>query len=457
MVVPAIDKLLGIHSYATKALGVGGVVRRSVDDFVVEEILVDGSIARTGGVAKTGVLGATFSKQPYLLCVLVKRNWDTLIVIKIIADQLGIDPTRIDVAGMKDAKAVTAQHITIEHGSVENISRVYIKDIELSPVGYFRDRLSSYYLLGNNFRIKIKSISHRKGTIERRIAKIVEELERIGGIPNFFGHQRFGTTRPITHLVGKAMITGNFQEAAMLFLAKPSPWEHPESRAARLELESKQNFKQAFQNFPRQLRFERLMLGHLTEKPDDFIGAFRKLPIKLQVLFVQAYQSYLFNCFLSQRILNGLSLNTAITGDYYVHVERSGLPMVKTGKIVNADSLADVNKLINAGKIRVAVPIVGAKQKLSQGGMGEIEKQILEAEGVHAENFRIEALPETSGRGELRMAISPIQTFKLHEVSSDTDSAKQQADVGFMLLRGSYATMLLREIMKPTDPVKAGF
>lgn len=199
------------------------------------------------------------------------------------------------------------------------------------------------------------------------------------------------------------------------------------------------------------------MLGHLAEKPDDFIGAFRRLPMKLQVLFVQAYQSYLFNCFLSQRILNGLPLNTAVIGDYYVNVERSGLPMVKTGKIVNEDSLAEVNKLIKAGKIRVAVPMVGAKQKLSEGGMGEIEKQILETEGVHAENFRIEAMPEASGRGELRTAISPIQTFKLHEVSSDADSAKQQADVGFMLLRGSYATMLLREIMKPQDPVEAGF
>jgi tRNA pseudouridine13 synthase len=454
--VPAIDELLGIRSYATKALGVGGVIKQSVDDFVVEEVLVDGSVAKTGA-SEAQVLGATSSKQPYLLCVLVKRNWDALIAIKTIAEHLGINPTRIDIAGIKDAKAVTGQHITIEHVSMENISKVNIKDLELRPVGYFHDRLSSYYLLGNNFRIKIKGIAHSKTTIEKRIVTTIKELEKIGGIPNFFGHQRFGTTRPITHLVGKAMITGSFQEAAMLFLAKPSPNEHPESRAARLELESKQNFRQALQDFPRQLRFERLMLSHLAEKPDDFVGAFRRLPIKLQVLFVQAYQSYLFNCFISHRILNGVPLNTAATGDYYVNVERSGLPMVKTGKIANGDSLAEVNRLSKAGKIRVAVPMVGAKQKLSQGTMGEIEKQILEAEGIRAENFRVEAMPDISERGGLRTAISPIHTFKLNEVSSDTDSAKQQADVGFMLLKGSYATMLLREIMKPPDPAVAGF
>jgi tRNA(Glu) U13 pseudouridine synthase TruD len=32
-----------------------------------------------------------------------------------------------------------------------------------------------------------------------------------------------------------------------------------------------------------------------------------------------------------------------------------------------------------------------------------------------------------------------------------------QVKLGFMLLRGSYATMLLREIMKPRNPILAGF
>ena len=131
----------------------------------------------------------------------------------------------------------------------------------------------------------------------------------MGGIPNFFGHQRFGTTRPITHLVGKAIVEGDFEKAAMLYLAKPSVHEHPSSRNARAELRSTRDFKQALNNFPKQLRFERLMLSYLVEKPDDFVGAFTRLPVKLQGLFVQAYQSYLFNRFLSERIKNGCSLN----------------------------------------------------------------------------------------------------------------------------------------------------
>ena len=458
MPVPRIDTLLGIDVYATRTSGIGGVIRQSVDDFVVEEVLVDGSRAKIGKAVESRVLGASPVRQRYLLCVLVKRNWDTFIAIKNIAKQLGIDQKQIDIAGIKDAKAVTAQHITIEHGLMEDISKINVRDIEVRPIGYFRDKLSPYYLLGNSFSVRIKAINLAKSTIEKRIARIIRELEVIGGIPNFFGHQRFGTTRPITHLVGKAIVKGDFEEAAMLFLAQPSAHEHPASRQARRELQLKQDFKHALQNFPKQLRFERLMLSHLVEKPDDFVGAFRRLPIKLEALFVQAYQSYLFNRFLSERIGSGFSLNKAEVGDFLVHVERSGLPMIKTGKLADAATLAETIELIKTGRMRVALPLVGIKQKFSQGAMGEIEKQIVEAEGVKTENFRIGAIPEISGMGELRAIVSPIKNFRLHGVLASADNLKErQAELGFMLLRGSYATMLLRELMKPRNPISAGF
>jgi tRNA pseudouridine13 synthase len=458
VLVPEIDNLLGIQVYATKTIGIGGVIRKSLDDFVVEEVLVDGSKAKIDEeTLGSQVLGASLSKQRYLLCVLIKRNWDNLIAIKSITKQLGKDQQQIAIAGIKDAKAVTAQHVTIENGSMEELSKVNIRDIQLRPVGYFRDEMSPYYMLGNYFTIRIKAITQPKATIEKRIRQTVEEIETLGGIPNFFGHQRFGTTRPITHLVGRAIVNDDFERAAMLFLANPSPNEHPESTNARRELESKQDFRQALQNFPKQLRYERLMLSRLAEKPDDFIGAFRRLPFKLQTLFVQAYQSYLFNRFLSQRIRSGIPLNTVKVGDYFVNVEHSGLPMIQTGRIVNADTLGAVTHLVTTGRARVAVPLLGMKQKLSHGIMGEIEKQILEAENIQAKDFRIDAMLEISGKGGLRPAVSPIQNFKLEEVSKDADTEKQQAKLGFMLLRGSYATMLLREVMKPIDPIGAGF
>ena len=423
--------------------------------------MVDGSKAEANlpeRHVRHKVLGSSFAENRYLLCVLVKRNWDMFLAIDAVAKQLCIRTKRIQIAGIKDAKAVTAQHVTAEDISAEEIRKIQVKDIEIRPIGYFRSRLSSYYLLGNHFHITIRAISHSKPAVKGRITKIVEKLETIGGVPNFFGHQRFGTTRPITHLVGKAIVQGDFKKAAMLFLAKPSPHEHPESRQAREQLHATQDFKQALKIFPKQLHYECLMLKRLARKSDDFIGAFRRLPIKLRMLFPQAYQAYLFNKFLSRRIEKRLPLKRVQAGDYVINVERSGLPMPKMHKTVTTRTLAEISKATQAGKMRLAIPLIGFKQQHSKGVQEEIEQQILQEEAISPENFRIAAMPEIRARGKLRTAITPLNSFLLDEISKDIiNPSKHKAQVSFMLYRGSYATIVLRELMKPHSLIKAGF
>lgn len=133
MPISPLDKQLGMEVYATKSLGVSGAIRETVDDFVVEEILVDCSRASVKGAIRRKILGSSSQRQRFLLCTLIKRNWDTLIAVKNIAKQLEIDQRRIQIAGIKDAKAVTAQHLTIEDGLMEDITKVRVKDIQLYP------------------------------------------------------------------------------------------------------------------------------------------------------------------------------------------------------------------------------------------------------------------------------------------------------------------------------------
>lgn len=444
--------------YATVSEGIGGVIRAKPEDFLVEEVLVDGSVASIGGSLRKSALSASSAEQPFLLCVLVKRRWDTFAAIKAIAKQLGIGLERIHIAGIKDAKAITAQHIAIEGITADAVQKVCIKDIGLYSIGYFRDALSSFYLLGNQFAITIRNIGLEESSLKLRVAGIASELELQGGMPNFFGHQRFGTTRAITHLVGRAIVNGDFERAALLFLANPSPFEHPDSRLARETLQATHNFNEALKNFPRQLRFERLMLHHLVENKLDFVGAFQRLPLKLQLLFVQAYQAYLFNRFLSERLRLGFSLNVAEVGDFVVGVDRLDLPMPTMGRLVTAELRDGVNDSIKAGRLRVALPLVGFTQGLSYGEMGDLEERILRDEDLKLAKFKIQQLPRISCRGELRSTVSPIRNFQIEEVRPDEESAKTHlVKLNFRLLRGSYATMFLRELMKPQDPLGAGF
>jgi len=284
-----------------------------------------------------------------------------------------------------------------------------------------------------------------------RVEQSIQELTTLGGIPNYFGHQRFGTTRPITHFVGKALAQGQFEDAAMLFLAKPSPHEHPTSRQARQQLEDTHDFKRASENYPKQLRFERMMLNYLAANPTDYVGAFQRLPPKLLALFVQAHQSYLFNRFLSERLKHGLPLNEAVVGDFVVGVERSGLPMTSMEKMVTEANLAQVTASVKVGKLRVALPIFGMRQKLSSGVMGELERKVLASENISDGPVLLNELSRVGGKGGLRTALTPVRAFRLLSASEN------MVQVNFMLLRGCYATILLREIMKPQNPESAGF
>jgi tRNA pseudouridine13 synthase len=448
MSVPDIDKLLGMEIYASTTSGIGGVIRQTVDDFIVEEVLVDGSKAKIDGSVPSRVLGSSQSRQRFLLCGLVKRNWDTFIALKKIAQQLGVEQRRVQNAGIKDAKAVTAQYITVENVSVEDVAKVDIKDIKLTPIGYVRETLSSYYLLGNSFTININQLSCEEETAKEQIAQTMAQIQAAGGIPNFYGHQRFGTTRPITHLVGKALVNGDFEGAAMAFLAQPSMHEHPTSRCARAKLGETRDFKAALEEFPVQVRFERLMLTHLAENPTDFAGAFKRLPERLLALFVQAHQSFLFNRFLSERVKAGLPLNAALGGDFVVGVERNGLPMVNTARIVGEKELDKVNEAIAAGRMRLALPMFGVKAKLSGGKMGEIEQRVLREEAVTEQ--AVNEFSFLGGNGGVRAIVTPVKDFGF-EVSS------QKASLSFTLYRGCYATVVLREIMKPQNPIAAGF
>jgi tRNA pseudouridine13 synthase len=127
-------------------------------------------------------------------------------------------------------------------------------------------------------------------------------------------------------------------------------------------------------------------------------------------------------------------------------------------KIASVEALTEINKAIEAGKMRLAIPLIGFKQRTSLGVQGETEKQILEEEAISQEGFKIPAVPEISARGELRTAITPLNNFSLNEISEDSaNPSKHKAEVSFTLYRGSYATIFLRELMKPRNPIKAGF
>ncbi len=427
MNVPELEREIGIEVYATQSSGIGGRLRRFPEDFRVEEILTNGSKALIQPPDGPHLAG----RGRYLICILVKRNIDTFLALRAVAKRLAISQERIQIAGIKDARALTAQHISIGRMLPEELVGFEPNGVWLYPLAFSNEKVSASLIYGNRFHITIRAIRHTSSKTADLVTSAYNELLQLAGCPNFFGHQRFGTVRPITHVVGKHILRGQWEEAAMTYLAKPSPYEHPESRQARELLWNNQNYSDALRNYPPKLVYERQMLKHLARQPGDFTGAFNRLPKKLLQLFVQAYQSYLFNRFLSQRIKNGLPLKKARQGEYKLKVN---------------------------GDYCLALPLIGFRQSQSSGEQGEIESQIVQGENVTPNDFRISDKRELSSSGGLRAALTPVLDFTTESLGvGKTNLDRMGIALAFTLLKGSYATIILREFMKPRDPIDAGF
>ncbi|KYH39632.1 MAG: tRNA pseudouridine synthase D [Candidatus Bathyarchaeota archaeon B63] len=183
------------------------------------------------------------------------------------------------------------------------------------------------------------------------------------------------------------------------------------------------------------------------------MGALRRLPLRLRRLFIQAYQSYLFNRFLSERMKREIPLTRIQIGDYLMSIGEEGLP---TGRFLEVEENNPhwASSMLREGKAALALPLVGFDQKLSGGLQGEIEREILEKEGIQPRDFKVEKMLEASVRGGLRRALAPVMNFKFVTMPGDEGSV---AKFSFMLHRGTYATVVMREFLKPSDPAEQGF
>ncbi len=454
MQVPQLEHDLGMEVYATQSEGIGGKTRFLLDDFVVEELLVNGTLAQ---VNPPNEEWTPSGEGQNLICVMVKRRWDTFLAVKEVAKHLHISQKRVRFAGIKDTKALTAQHISLQNVEPSDVLGLQIRDISVFPGWFSHERMYSELIKGNRFHITIRNIDKPVSVIKKTTQSVTKQIQKLGGVPNFFGHQRFGTTRPNTHLIGKYLTRNNPKKAALEFLASPSVHEHTEARQARQQLQDTMNFEEALEKFPWFLRYERSMLSYLTKNPTDFVGAFRELPRRLRKLFVQAYQSYLFNKFLSERIRQGMPLDEPQMGDYAIWRDKNGLPTDKHEQ-VNKINIKMVKQFMKEGKMAIALPLVGPSQPISKGVQGEIEQKILETEDVSPDAFKIPLMPEATAEGKVRAVLNPVWNLVQEEIAEDKENeGKQMLKLAFNLNRGSYATVVLREFMKPQDVIFAGY
>ncbi len=391
---PKLEQEIGMRVYISKGEGFGGRIKEKPEDFIVEEIMPDGRVLKVGKEQSYRDVG----KGEYVHFTLQKKNWSTLRAIREISKRLRVSGKRLGFAGTKDKRAVSTQRVSVWNKKIDELAGIDIRDIILRDYRYGDNRINLGDLRGNRFTITIRGVDLNREELRERINSTADELE--AGIPNFFGVQRFGTIRPITHIVGKEIIKGDFRSAVMVYLCKTFDEEGDESKQARRFLRESGDFREALKRLPKHLDYESSLLNHLIKRPDDYVGALRRLPKKLRTMFVHAYQSYIYNAALSTYIKREI----------------------------------EVEKL----------PLVGSNIEVD-----EITSGILERENVAREDFMIRSMPELSSRGEVRQCFIPMDDFRILKTAEDEiNDGRNKAVMGFSLHKGSYATSVVRELIK---------
>ena len=416
---------LGLEVFLTEGIpGIGGKLRKTPEDFQVDEI---------------SILPPADPEGKFVIAKVWHRNWEANRLVRRLGSNLRIGRAKVGFAGTKDGRSVSTQLMSF-NAPIEAVQSLAIPDVEIQDAYRARRMISIGDLVGNRFKIGVADID--AGVDAKAICDSVKaKLDSIGGFPNFFGIQRFGSVRPITHLIGKDLIRSDFEGAVMRYVANPMDEEGSEANDARRALQETRDFERAFREFPMKLSFERTMIGHIKDHPADYVGALRLLPYNLLMMFVHAYQSFLFNRILSERIRKGISLREPEVGDLVLPLSKTNVPDHDNSILVSVDNLEKATRNAKEGKAFVSGLLYGTESVFADGRMGEIERKIVEAEEISKLDFQIVGLREASSKGSRREILSSYKNLAINV-------GEGEATFQFTLTKGCYATTLLREFMK---------
>ena len=415
----------------------GGRLKRRPDDFCV------GEIDTTGRILEILPFQTTHEKREitgeysrYIRFVVQKMGLSTFDVVNIIAASLHLPRQMVGYAGLKDKRAITAQFMSVPSRAGDALQTVQLSRIAIRDPHYVRRPVQIGDLWGNQFKILLRDP-------DRDPTEIWHSLVSLGDSPilNYFGVQRFGVSRPQTHLVGKHLIKKDYGAAIRTIISTPGQHEPAELADARREFaESMQPTPELFANLPEDLRYERDVLSYLDTHPGQFKEAFQRIPPKVQTLFIHSYQSYLFNRLISMRIRDGMSIETPEIGDFLIQLDTS-----HSGRdswlYVTEKKHDEYTMLVHNNEYGIAAPVPGFATKLPPCRQTEHLRSILAQEGVSLSDFLNRGNRYISSPGGLHLvAIRPLDySVQYHDGI---------LEFIFKLRKGSYATIVMREIMK---------
>jgi tRNA pseudouridine13 synthase len=339
-----------------------------------------------------------------------------------LATELKLKGHEIGHAGLKDAKALTRQMISIPANREAQLATLQLQQAQILKTDRHTNKLRLGHLAGNRFSIRI-SDPHQDAM--NRAQAILHLLEQ-QGVPNLFGEQRYGVLGNSAAL-GLLLTRKEYEAFCRELLGDPTLIKNAEWKAAAQAYRAG-DIPGALNVLPKRMRDERKLLNQLQDgkKHQQAVMA---LPRNLLRLFLSALQSQLFNNILQQR-LN--SLSTLSHGDIAIKHANGACFRVENAEIEQprADSF----------EISPTAPLFGHKVMLAEGIPGEIEQTTLSRSGLTLESWKLgQGLTMPGERRSLRVPIESPRAAR---------HAGGDLQLEFSLPKGAYATAVLSEVIK---------
>ncbi len=420
---PPSERAVGIGFYLSRGAGVPGRLKASPEEFRVREV---------SSYPRPDPTGA------FSIVRIESRGWEQHELADAIGRRLGLPRRAVAWSGTKDRRAVAERLFSYRGAPPEG--ELDLPGVRLLEAYRAREGLVLGRHYANAFEIHVRELADPPAA-SRSYREIEGELRAAGGFPNFFGAQRFGEVRPVTHEVGRWVVRGDLARAVDVYLIdRPSTGTEGVGDTARAAFAEHRDARRALREFPSEYRFERAILERLADgqSPER---ALRALPYELRRLFVHAYQAYLFNRYLSARHAAGLPLARPVAGDVILRLGRDGTFRGDDRAPVAEENLPECTELVARGRACVAGPLVGVATPGPEGAPGALMEAILDDEHVAPSDFGVPVAPELASDGTWRPLLLGLPPLA---VEPDPEGVWFR----FALPKGAYATVLLREFLK---------